>query len=661
MSGGSGYDPATVHVNITGPTSPPNSGLTAGLGQQASADAVVNPVTGAITGFTNIVGGYGYSPSSPPTITVTGGGGSGFHMGAVGYNLGLGFNSTYTLPETYASHVTQLYAQPPDPTDNRVIALANLPAGNSYPAPLGGPAGGNMLSVWPPLARALGNLNASNANIPMDAVLALNTAELNLTRPGASGTNYDALAVTLHELVEVLAGGSAMNGQRNAPTAAPPAIQPIDPLDRYRFAPPTVNAMGQRVAGVRSYNLFVNTNAEFSINGRVDDLARFNQVGGGEYSDWFSPHTAAGQPLSPAPVRVQDAYQTPNQYQPQGFPTDFSVELTRLDVLGYTLAANTPDLTLTITDSEGGTIALGNDWVWTLHVANTGGQPANFGNLQRIVVDNLPGVNISYSGVLITNEDHVTGMLASSMTANVLTISANGNVSIANGGSFDIIFSATPSAAGTFSNPAVPGVAVVDPDRWIPDNKRTNNSASDAVVVTQTRYVTFTTDPNIDDAEADNFSVSGTGIKDGDTITLRINDADGPPYDYTATQTVTVTGGMWTVSGIDASILNDGEVTYIASEMDPKGFFTSAFASANKSTAPAVGPTVAMTAPADHSFTNNNMPTLSAIATDNSGSGLASVQLEYSSDGGTTWKNAGGTMSTAPFTFTFTTALDDGD
>ena len=73
-----------------------------------------------------------------------------------------------------------------------------------------------------------------------------------------------------------------------------------------------------------------------------------------------------------------------------------------------------------------------------------------------------------------------------------------------------------------------------------------------------------------------------------------------------------------------------------------------------------VAPTVAMTAPATGTDTNNNKPTLSATATDNSGSGLANVLFEYSSNGGSTWKNAGSALTAAPYSYTFTTALPDG-
>ncbi len=71
-------------------------------------------------------------------------------------------------------------------------------------------------------------------------------------------------------------------------------------------------------------------------------------------------------------------------------------------------------------------------------------------------------------------------------------------------------------------------------------------------------------------------------------------------------------------------------------------------------------PTVSMTAPADGTVTNNSTPTLSANATDNSGTGLAGVQFQISSDDGMTWQNAGPVETTAPFSFTFSPALAAG-
>ncbi len=70
---------------------------------------------------------------------------------------------------------------------------------------------------------------------------------------------------------------------------------------------------------------------------------------------------------------------------------------------------------------------------------------------------------------------------------------------------------------------------------------------------------------------------------------------------------------------------------------------------------------VLMTAPGNNSYTSSNEPTLSANAFSNTdGSTLASVQFQYSSDGGTNWNDVGTAETTGPFTITFTTNLADG-
>ena len=66
-----------------------------------------------------------------------------------------------------------------------------------------------------------------------------------------------------------------------------------------------------------------------------------------------------------------------------------------------------------------------------------------------------------------------------------------------------------------------------------------------------------------------------------------------------------------------------------------------------------VAPTVGITSPISGATTANPMPTISAAASDNTGgSGLASVQFEYTGDEGATCIDAGPAQTTAPFTFT---------
>ena len=71
-----------------------------------------------------------------------------------------------------------------------------------------------------------------------------------------------------------------------------------------------------------------------------------------------------------------------------------------------------------------------------------------------------------------------------------------------------------------------------------------------------------------------------------------------------------------------------------------------------------VPPSVSITVPANGS---NQQPTLTATAADNlGGSGLASVQFQYSANGGVTWLDAGPAETAAPFSYTFPAPLPDG-
>ena len=133
-----------------------------------------------------------------------------------------------------------------------------------------------------------------------------------------------------------------------------------------------------------------------------------------------------------------------------------------------------------------------------------------------------------------------------------------------------IVFKATPTATGDDVNPRPKGVAKVDPDGLVAEDY-TNNTATDTVTVTSARYVTFTCDQNISDANAKNVILTGTGIHDGDTITVSVHDADGPPYDYSGAGPVTVSDGTWFVPNLDASGLADGWIYWSITEKNAAG------------------------------------------------------------------------------------------
>src|SRR5262249_48736244 len=116
--------------------------------------------------------------------------------------------------------------------------------------------------------------------------------------------------VLSHEIDEVLGSGSNLNaGDGN-----------IRPPDLFRYSSNNIGTRNFTTSGDDAY---------FSIDGGTTLLARYNQVAGADYGDWWSQ----GGHL---PVRVQDAFGTP------GSDPDLGVEMIVLDSIGWTLASAIP-------------------------------------------------------------------------------------------------------------------------------------------------------------------------------------------------------------------------------------------------------------------------------------------------------------------------------
>jgi len=217
------------------------------------------------------------------------------HITFTEMNSGLGSSSTFFANIPYATYLTALSAD--KKTSNDAIALAQLGVN------LNNPVNGNL------------KINAKTANLravgldllnppPVDGTVGLNTSITNLSRGGLQNPNkYDLMAVTEHEIDEVLGLGSALPNQ---------PFSTIFPEDLFRYDS----------GGGRNFTTS-GDNAYFSIDGTTD-LARFNQDSRGDYGDWWS---AGGQT-----PKVQDAVGTP------GAQPNLGVELTGLDVIGYDLA-----------------------------------------------------------------------------------------------------------------------------------------------------------------------------------------------------------------------------------------------------------------------------------------------------------------------------------
>jgi hypothetical protein len=229
-------------------------------------------------------------------------------------NTGLGGSNFFFFFENYSDYRSALVSHATSANDN--TAIASLP--NQSTDPINDQA---TVRVGAPLARALG----FNAPTSTDGTISLNTSICNLDRTSVQDPNkYDLQAVTAHEIDEILGFGSTLDAANNG-DPAPTGRVSTDDLFRYDQN------------GNRSYTTSATAQAYFSIDGGQTDLARFNQThttqNAGDYGDWYS--FFGGQT-----PQVQDAFNTP------GAKANLGVEMTRLDVNGYTLnPLNAPAVT----------------------------------------------------------------------------------------------------------------------------------------------------------------------------------------------------------------------------------------------------------------------------------------------------------------------------
>ncbi|HKG98286.1 MAG TPA: Ig-like domain repeat protein, partial [Pyrinomonadaceae bacterium] len=167
--------------------------------------------------------------------------------------------------------------------------------------------------------------------------------------------------------------------------------------------------------------------------------------------------------------------------------------------------AEASDLTLSKANNVSGSAVVGQSWNWTLTASNTG-SPATFTAGQTILSDNLPNSNLNYGTPTAQNFSNITGNanISCSIVSNDLTcVASGGDVTFASNigaSSFDVVFSATPQAAGSYQNPRTGGgVAQIDPNNVVVESNESNNSPTTNTVTVGKANTTTTITSDLPD------------------------------------------------------------------------------------------------------------------------------------------------------------------
>jgi hypothetical protein len=198
------------------------------------------------------------------------------------------------------------------------------------------------------------------------------------------------------------------------------------------------------------------------------------------------------------------------------------------------------DLTLSKANNVSNAAVTGQPWNWTLTATNAGA-PATFTAGQTILSDNLPNSNINYGTPTVQNVSNITGNanISCSITSNDLTCTANGgsvtfdsNIGVSK---FDVVFSATPQATGSYQNPRTGGgIAKIDPNNVLPESNETNNSPTTNTVTVGKANTTTTINSDLPDP-----SVVGQPVTVTWSVTVNAPGTLGAPL----TGNVTVSDG----------------------------------------------------------------------------------------------------------------------
>ena len=230
-------------------------------------------------------------------------------------------------------------------------------------------------------------------------------------------------------------------------------------------------------------------------------------------------------------------------WTPQGGAPDTTnnfVSLSSVSSFSEWAMAEASDLTLSKANNVSGTAVVGQAWNWTLTAANTG-SPATFTAGQVILSDDLPNSNLNYGTPTVGNVSNITGSanISCAIASNTLTCTANGgsvtfasNIGASN---FDVVFSATPQAAGSYQNPRTGGgVAKIDPNLLVVESNENNNTPTNNTVTVGKANTTTVINSDLPDP-----SVTGQPVTVTWSVTVNSPGTLGTPL----TGNVTVSDG----------------------------------------------------------------------------------------------------------------------
>lgn len=206
-----------------------------------------------------------------------------------------GHSSWYYYNISYSTYINRLSSDATTSYDAK--ALARLPTASTNPV-----TGTTLIRVKTANLKAIGITgDPSGLTNGYDGIIGLHVSQLNITRPDTNPNRGDLLATVEHEMDEILGLSSSLDSGNSNPL----------PQDLFRYT----------LEGARTFTT-AGDDAYFSLDG-TNFLARFNQVSGDDYGDWWfsGPHTA----------QVQDASAT------NGKMPNPQTELIALDVIGYNL------------------------------------------------------------------------------------------------------------------------------------------------------------------------------------------------------------------------------------------------------------------------------------------------------------------------------------